>query len=115
MRKMLLTLAFLAAVGLAAVTPHQASARFFGGYYNAGYYSPSYYAPNYYAPAYYTPSYYTPSYYAPPVVSNYYAPAYGVYPAATSYYENYSYSPYYGPRYDRSFAVYAPGGYFYRR
>jgi hypothetical protein len=115
MRKMLLTIAFLVAVGLAVATPRQASARFIRGYYDAGYYSPGYYVPGYYTPSYYTPSYYTPSNYAPPIVSNYYAPAYGVYPAAASYYENYSYSPYYGPRYDRSFAVYAPGGYFYRR
>jgi hypothetical protein len=115
MRKLLLALAFLAVVGLAALTPRQASAFGYRGYYNSGYYYPSYYVPSYYGPAYYAPGYYAPNYYVAPVVSNYYAPAYGVVPAATTYYENYSYSPYYGPRYDRSFAFYAPGGYIYHR
>jgi hypothetical protein len=111
MRKFLLAFAFLAAVGLAVVTPRQASAGFFRG----GYYTPSYYGAGYYVPSYtYQPNYYGgyyPNYYGTPYVGSYYTPYYG----ASSYYENYSYSPYYGPRYDRSFAVYAPGGYFYRR
>ncbi len=116
MRKMLLTLVFLAAVGLAVLTPRQASAFGVHVYYGPSYYSPNYYVPGYYAPAYYGPTAYAPNYYVAPAVANYYTPTYGVVPAAAVYYGGYSYSPYYyGPRYDRSFAVYAPGGYFYHQ
>jgi hypothetical protein len=110
MRQMLLTVAFLAAAGFAFATPRQASAHFFGGYYTPSYYSYGYYTPSYYTPYYSGGSY--PSYYATPYVGSYYTPGYGVYPAS-SYYQTYSFGPYYYPRYDRSFAVYAPGGYFY--
>ena len=106
MRSLFLSLAFLAAVGLAALTPGEASA--FGRpwvYYNG--YSSGYYAPTYsYYGAY---PYYTTSSYGgyTPHVSSYYAPSYSAYPAGTSYYEPSlnDYTPIYsGPRYFQGYA-----------
>jgi hypothetical protein len=119
-RKFIVATAFLAALGLAALTPREAPAFGWRTAYYSGYYTPTYY----YTPSYYsystpmysgvTSSYYTPSYFggysAAPAASYYYTPTYS-YPAAATYY-----SPgvfYYGPRYDRSFAVWAPYGNLY--
>ena len=122
MRKAFLSLAFLAAAGLAALTPGEASAWGRWTYYTPSYYGGYYSAPTYYTPApYYTTSPYGGYTYAPaysaPVVSSYYAPTYGapVYsaPVAPAYYYSPGYSYYYGPRYDRSFAAWAPYGYVY--
>ena len=97
MRSLLLSLTFLVAAGLAALTPGDASAfgwrqAYYNGYYS-GYYAPSY---SYYGayPYYTTSSYggYTYSPYAAayttPYVSSYYTPTYGTY-----------YSNYYSPSY----------------
>ena len=121
MRKLLITSAFLAVLGLAALTPHEASAfgwrsAYYSGYAPSYYYTPSYYGSySYYAPVYSSAAsyYYTPSYYGgygysvAPAVSSYYAPSYGVYPAGTSYYSPsvYDYAPIYsGPRYFQGYA-----------
>jgi hypothetical protein len=103
MRKILLTVALLAAsVFGVALTPGKADAFFWRGWrsgYVSGYYSPywgGYYGSYYRYPAW---SYYGPAY------STYYAPSYSYYytPPVTTYYSAPVYSSYY----------YSPGMYYY--
>ncbi len=118
MRSFYLSLALLAALGVAALTPGEASAfgwrnrAYVDGYYSGYYYSPNY---TYYgAYPYYTMSSYGGYGYTTPYVSSYYssyyAPTYSTYPA-TSYYYSPGTSYYYSPGYDRSFSRWAPYGY----
>jgi hypothetical protein len=91
-RSFFLSLTVLAALGLAALTPSEASAfRWRRSLYDGGYYS-GYYAPTY---SYYNYPYYSNYYSYSPSYSSYYAPTYS-YPT-TSYYYNPGASYYYNP------------------
>jgi hypothetical protein len=110
MRSQLVSLACLAAMGLAALAPRQASAFVTRGYYYPPAYYGGYYMPNYYAPG---PYYYSTGTFGgyqtvAPVASPYYAPAYSA-PIAPVY--NYTpnaayyFAPVYsGPRYFQGYA-----------
>jgi hypothetical protein len=108
MRSFMLSIAFVAAVGLTALAPQSASAQWRRG----GYYYPTYYggyyntAPVYYGSPYYSSPVVTSSYYTAPVVTSYYASP--SYVTTASYYQP-TYATTYTPIYGYN-TVY--GGYY---